>query len=116
MGNQIFIEYGAGSKHRPTLIAACESYKSSDTHSEITSSSHIRMDRLMTNFRIAHQLKDKKKKLVVVIHHPTPKAKKEWDSNVQALHNKEVEFWIKERGFKFEWVEMPHLMDNKLVN
>jgi hypothetical protein len=116
LGNQIFIEYGAGSKHRPTLIAACESYKSSDTHSEITSSSHIRMDRLMTNFRIAHQLNDKKKKLVVVIHHPTPKAKKEWDSNVQALHNKEVEFWIKERGFKFEWVEMPHLMDNKLVN
>ena len=116
LGNQIFIEYGTGSKHRPTLIAACESYKSSDTHSEITSSSHIRMDRLMTNFRIAHQLNDKKKKLVVVIHHPTPKAKKEWDANVQALHNKEVEFWIKERGFGFEWVEMPHLMDNKLVN
>jgi hypothetical protein len=74
------------------------------------------MDRLMTNFRIAHQLNDKKKKLVVVIHHPTPKAKKEWDSNVQALHNKEVEFWIKKRGFEFDWVEMPHLMDNKLVN
>ena len=42
--------------------------------------------------------------------------KKEWDANVQALHNKEVEFWIKERGFGFEWFEMPHLMDNKLVN
>ena len=52
----------------------------------------------------------------MVIHHPTPKAKKEWDSNVQALHNKEVEFWIKKRGFEFDWVEMPHLMDNKLVN
>jgi len=116
LGNQIFIEYGTGSKHRPTLIAACEAYKTTDTHSEITSSSHIRMDRLMTNFRIAHQLNNNKKKLVVVIHHPTPKAKKEWDSNVQALHNKEVEFWIKERGFAFEWVEMPHLMDNKLIN
>jgi hypothetical protein len=116
LSNQIFIEYGTGSKHRPTLIAACEGYKNSDTHAEITSSSHIRLDRLMTNFRIAHQLNSKKKNLVVVIHHPNPKAKKDWDSNVQALHNKEVEFWIKERGFGFQWVEMPHLMENKLVN
>jgi len=116
LSNQIFIEYGTGSKHRPTLVAACEGYKSSDTHSEYTSSSHIRMDRIMTNFRIAHQLNNKKTKLVVVIHHPTPKDKKEWDANVQALHNKEVEFWIKKRGFGFDWVEMPHLMDNKLVN
>jgi hypothetical protein len=116
LSNQIFIEYGTGSKHRPTLIAACDGYKTSDTHSEYTSSSHIRMDRIMTNFRIAHQLNNKKTKLVVVLHHPTPKDKKEWDSNVQALHNKEVQFWIQERGFGFEWVEMPHLMDNKLVN
>jgi hypothetical protein len=63
-----------------------------------------------------YQQNQKKKKLVVVIHHPTPSAKEDWDNEVRALHNAEVEFWIKGMGFDFEWVEMPHLMDNKLVN
>lgn len=116
LGNQIFIEYGTGSRHREDLNNMCEAQKNSTTHAEITSSSHIRLDRLMTGFRKVYQQNNKKKKLVVVIHHPTPSAKEDWDSEVRALHNAEVEFWIKGMGFDFEWVEMPHLMDNKLIN
>jgi len=116
LANQIFIEYSSDSPHRQTLIDMTESYNDSTTYAQHTSSGNVRMDRIMTKFREVHQLNPKKKKLVVVIHHPEPSDKEKWDNGVEALHNKEIKFWIKGLGFDFEWVQMPHLMDNKLVD
>jgi hypothetical protein len=116
LSNQIFIEYGSDSPHRQTLIDLTESYNDSTTYAQHTSSGNIRMDRIMTKFREVHQINPNKKKLVVVVHHPEPSDKERWDNGEEALHNKEIKFWIKGLGFDFEWVQMPHLMDNKLVD
>lgn len=116
LSNQIFISYGSDSPHRQTLIDVTESYNTSTTYAQHTSSGNIRMDRIMTKFREVHQLNPNKKKLIVVLHHPEPSNKEKWDNGEEALHNKEIKFWIKGLGFDFEWVQMPHLMDNKLVD
>ena len=73
------------------------------------------MDRVMTKLR-----RSGKQNIKVVVHHPSITAADEWDS-VRALHEEDVEFWIRSKELNgspigFEWVVMPHLMENKLVN
>ena len=92
-----------------------DSLRDNNTHSVSTTSANIRMDRIMTKFR-----RSKKQNIKVVVHHPTITAADEWNT-IKALHEEDIDFWIKDKKINgvnmgFDWVVMPHLMDNKLVN
>ena len=115
LANQVLIDYSSDGPHYSKLEDKCESLRDTQTHSVAVTSANIRMDRVMTKLR-----RSGKQNIKVVVHHPSITAADEWDS-VRALHEEDVEFWIRSKELNgspigFEWVVMPHLMENKLVN
>lgn len=115
LANKVLIDYSTDSPHFSKLEDMCESLRDKNTHSVAVTSANIRMDRVMTKFR-----RSGKQNIKVVVHHPTLTAADQWDA-VRALHEEDVDFWIKDKKINdvnlgFEWVVMPHLMDNKLIN
>ena len=115
LANKVLINYSAESPYHSILEDNVDSLRDNNTHSVSTTSANIRMDRIMTKFR-----RSKKQNIKVVVHHPTITAADEWNT-IKALHEEDIDFWIKDKKINgvnmgFDWVVMPHLMDNKLVN
>jgi hypothetical protein len=115
LANKVLIDYSSDSPHASVLEDKLDALRDTNTHSVAVSSANIRMDRVMTKFR-----RSGKQNIKVVVHHPTIKCADDWIS-IKSLHEEDVDFWITSKEINgkkmgFEWVVMPHLMDNKLVN
>jgi hypothetical protein len=115
LANKVLIDYSSDSPHYSKLEDKVESLRDSETHAVSVTSANIRMDRVMTKLR-----RSGKPNIKVVVHHPSITAADEWNT-IKALHDEDVDFWIRDKKINgvnmgFEWVVMPHLIDNKLVN
>ena len=104
-----FISYDKNSPYRNELVTKTETLRDKDTHATFCPSDYIRMDRVMTEFRISG-----KTNLKVVIYHKDVDDAENWKNKMKAEHQLEVDYWILKHPNVngFEWVEMPYEKDD----
>ena len=117
MSNQIFVKYDSHSSFHDRLQGTVEELKDSETFSCAYSSEFVKLAEIQKKFRLAKQLKKNLKHMRIVIHHPKPSSVDKWKT-YKLLHQDEIDYWIlsHEDVESFEWVVMPHLVENSLVN
>jgi len=117
MANQIFVRYDSHSSFNDRLQDTVDELKDSETFSFAYSSEFVKLAEIQKKFRIAKQLKKNLKHMRIVIHHPKPSSVDKWKTD-KLLHQDEIDYWIlsHEDVESFEWVVMPHLVENSLVN
>jgi len=117
MSNQIFVKYDSHSSFHDRLQGTVEELKDSETFSCAYSSEFVKLAEIQKKFRLAKQLKKNLKHMRIVIHHPKPSSVDKWKTD-KLLHQDEIDYWIlsHEDVESFEWVVMPHLVENSLVN
>tara|TARA_R110002020_G_scaffold475333_1_gene709631 strand:- start:131 stop:706 length:576 start_codon:yes stop_codon:yes gene_type:complete len=117
MSNQIFVKYDSHSSFHDRLQGTVEELKDSETFSCAYSSEFVKLAEIQKKFRLAKQLKKNLKHMRIVIHHPKPSSVDKWKTD-KLLHQDEIDYWILSHKDveSFEWVVMPHLVENSLVN
>ena len=112
LANKVFISYDTNSPYRNELVTKTETLRDKDTHAVYRVSDYIRMDRVMTEFRISG-----KRNLKVVIYHKDVDDAENWSTKMKAEHQLEVDHWVLTHKDvdSFEWVEMPYEKDNDLI-
>ena len=87
-------------KKRQSLV---NTYREKDNIVIVKSSGGFRLDQVLTEFVEEHNIK--MKKAIVVLFHPSPKAKKKWDSEYQPQWEKVVKHCLRDR--KVQFAELP---------
>ena len=117
MANQIFVKYDTNSPFHDRLQDTVDELKDSKTFSCSYSSEFVKLAEIQKKFRLAKQLKPNLKHIKIVIHHPKPSSVDKWKTD-KLLHQDEINYWFLTHPDvdSFEWVIMPHLTENSLVN